>query len=91
LGLYISIAGIITFKNAQAIRDTVRDAVPMDRLCIETDAPFLAPLPHRGKRNEPAFVANTNRLISELKQVTEAEAATASTENFFRLFSKARA
>jgi TatD DNase family protein len=89
MGLYISLSGIISFKSAEDIRDTVK-WVPMDRLLIETDAPFLAPLPHRGKRNEPSYVAHTNRKLAELKGITEEESARATTENFFRLFDKAK-
>ena len=66
MGFYISLSGIISFKSAEDIRQTVKD-VPLDRLLIETDAPFLAPLPHRGKRNEPSFVAHTNRKLAEIK------------------------
>lgn len=90
MGLYISISGIVSFKNAQSIRDTVK-TVPMDRLLVETDAPFLAPIPHRGKRNEPAFTKYTNKVVAELKGITEEECAAATTANFFRLFNKAKA
>jgi len=89
LGLYISLSGIITFRNAEAIRDTVK-VLPMDRLLIETDAPFLAPLPHRGKRNEPAFVRHTNRKLAEIKGITEEECARLTTANFFRLFNEVK-
>ena len=87
LGLYISVSGIATFKNSSALRDVIR-TVPLDRLLVETDAPFLAPMPHRGKTNEPAFVVHTARMLAELKGVSESEIATATTENFFRLFTK---
>ncbi len=87
LGLFISVSGIATFKNSQGLRDIVRD-VPLDRLLVETDAPFLAPVPLRGKRNEPAFVVNTAKMLAGLKGVEEAALATATTENFFRLFTK---
>ena len=87
LGLYISVSGIATFKNSQSLRDVIR-TVPLDRLLVETDAPFLAPMPHRGKTNEPAFVVHTARMLAELKGVSEAELAAATTENFFRLFTK---
>ncbi len=63
--------------------------VPLDRLLVETDAPYLAPMPYRGKRNEPAFVANTAAMLAELKGVSGDELATATTDNFFRLFTKA--
>jgi len=89
LGFYISISGIATFKNAQALRDIIRD-LPLERLLVETDAPYLAPVPMRGKTNEPAFVAYTAALVAQLKNVTPDELARATTENFFRLFSKAR-
>lgn len=89
LGLYISVSGIATFKKSDALRDVIR-SVPLDRLLVETDAPFLAPVPHRGKTNEPAFVVHTARLLAELKGVREDELAEATTENFFRLFSKVK-
>ncbi|HEU5046353.1 MAG TPA: TatD family hydrolase [Rickettsiales bacterium] len=88
LGLSISLSGIISFKNAEDIRQTVA-SLPMERLLIETDAPFLAPLPHRGKRNEPSFVMHTNRKLAEIKGITEEECARITTDNFFRLFNKA--
>ncbi len=89
MGMYVSLSGIISFKNAEAIRATVK-SLPLERLLVETDAPFLAPLPHRGKRNEPSFVAHTNRKLAEIKGITEEESARATTENFFRLFDKAK-
>lgn len=89
IGFYISISGIATFKNATDLRDTIK-MVPLDRLLIETDAPFLAPVPHRGKRNEPSFVADTAAMLADLKGVTHDELATATTDNFFRLFTKAK-
>ena len=87
LGFYISVSGIATFKNSQALRDVIK-TVPLDRLLVETDAPFLAPVPHRGKTNEPAFVVHTAKMLAELKGIGEAELAAATTENFFRLFRK---
>jgi len=87
LGLYISVSGIATFKNSAALRDIIK-TVPINRLLVETDAPYLAPVPHRGKTNEPAFVVHTAAMLAELKGVSAAELATATTENFFRLFSK---
>lgn len=89
IGMYISIAGIISFKKAEELRDIVKD-LPLERLLVETDAPYLAPVPYRGKRNEPSYVIYTNRLIAEIKSIPEAECANATTENFFRLFTKAR-
>lgn len=87
LGLFLSFSGILTFKNSQDIRDIAATA-PLDRLLVETDAPYLAPMPHRGKRNEPAFVVNTARVLAEVKGVTEAEMAAITTANALRLFSK---
>jgi len=87
LGLYISVSGIATFKNSTALRDVIK-TVPLERLLVETDAPFLAPVPYRGKTNEPAFVVHTARMLAELKGVTENELAAATTDNFFHLFSK---
>ncbi len=89
LGLMISVSGIATFKNSQALRDVIK-TVPLDRLLVETDAPFLAPVPHRGKTNEPAFVVHTARMLAELKGISEAELAVATTDNFFRLFRKVK-
>lgn len=88
IGFYISLSGIVTFKNAQDLRDIAKD-VPVDRILVETDSPFLAPIPNRGKRNEPAFVADTAAKVAELKDVHKHALSMASTENFFRLFSKA--
>jgi TatD DNase family protein len=90
LGLSISIAGIVTFKNAQDLRDTVK-TIPADRLLIETDAPFLAPVPHRGKTGEPAFVADTAAFIADLRgeNLDALKAQTAA--NFMGLFTKAAA
>ncbi len=89
LGFYISISGIVTFKNADDLRAIVRD-LPLDRLLVETDSPYLAPVPHRGKRNEPAFLAATAAAIATLKGIPPQDLAAATTENFFRLFTKAR-
>ncbi len=89
LGMLISISGIVTFKKAEELRAIVTD-VPLDRLLVETDAPYLAPMPHRGKRNEPAFVAHTVATVARLKSVEPERLADATTENFFRLFNKAR-
>ncbi|WP_350333990.1 TatD family hydrolase [Coralliovum pocilloporae] len=87
LGLYVSFSGILTFKKSEDIRSIAAD-VPMDRLLVETDAPYLAPPPHRGKRNEPSYVAHTARVLAEVKGVSEEEIAQQTTENFFRLFKK---
>lgn len=89
LGLYISISGIVTFKTAEALRETVR-TVPLERLLVETDSPYLAPVPKRGKRNEPAFTAYTAATVAELKGVDANELARVTSANFFDLFSKAR-
>ena len=88
VGFYISISGIVTFRNAEELRRIVRD-IPLDRLLVETDAPYLAPVPYRGKRNEPAFVAATASFVAELKDVDPVQFAAATTGNFFRLFGKA--
>jgi TatD DNase family protein len=87
LGHYVSFSGMLTFRNAQALRDIARD-LPRDRILVETDAPYLAPVPHRGRRNEPAFVAHTAEVLAEARGVRTAEIAEVTTENFFRLFSK---
>ncbi len=88
LGFYISISGIITFRNADELRAIVRD-VPLERLLVETDAPYLAPVPYRGRRNEPAYVAATATAVAALKGVEPEQLAAVTTENFFRLFAKA--
>jgi TatD DNase family protein len=89
IGFYISLSGIVTFKTADALRAIARD-VPLDRLLVETDAPYLAPIPLRGKRNEPAFVAHTAKFVANLKGVEEEALAAATTDNFYRLFTKAK-
>jgi len=89
LGFYVSLSGIVTFKNADELRAIARD-LPADRLLVETDAPYLAPVPHRGKRNEPAFVAETAAAVAGLRGVEPPELARTTTANFFRLFGKAR-
>jgi TatD DNase family protein len=86
MGFMISFAGNITFPKAQQIRDSAR-AVPLDRILIETDSPFLAPVPYRGKRNEPAFVIEVARQLAELKGVTPEEIGAQTSNNFRRLFS----
>jgi len=89
LGLYISLSGIVTFKNADALRAVARD-LPLDRLLVETDAPYLAPVPLRGKPNEPAYIVHTAAFVAGLKGVNPDELARRTTENFFRLFAKAK-
>ncbi|NMK49577.1 TatD family hydrolase [Achromobacter sp. Bel] len=84
---YISLSGIVTFKNAQVVHE-VAAKVPLDRLLIETDSPYLAPVPYRGKLNDPSKVIHVAEKISDLRGITVAEVAQASTDNFFRLFSK---
>ena len=87
IGLYVSFSGILTFKNAEEVRAVARD-VPLDRLLVETDAPYLAPVPHRGRRNEPAHVVHTAARLAELKGMDDAALAQMTTANFFKLFSK---
>lgn len=89
LGMYISISGIVTFKKAEELRAIVAD-VPLDRLLVETDSPYLAPIPHRGKRNEPSYVTHTANAVARLKNVAPDRLAEATTDNFFRLFKKVR-
>jgi len=88
LGFYISFSGIVTFKNAEEVRRVAKD-VPLNQLLVETDAPYLAPVPNRGKTNEPAFTALTAAKVAELKGLEAEEFATVTTDNFFRLFAKA--
>ncbi|HQF30501.1 MAG TPA: TatD family hydrolase, partial [Hyphomicrobiales bacterium] len=87
LGAYVSLSGIITFKKTDALRAIVAD-LPAERLLVETDAPYLAPVPHRGKRNEPAYVADTAAALAAIHGAEPAAMAATTTENFFRLFSK---
>ena len=87
IGFYISLSGILTFKKSQELRDIVKD-VPLDRLLVETDAPYLAPEPYRGKTGEPSFVVRTAQVLAEVKGVSFEEIARQTTENFFRLFTK---
>lgn len=89
IGFYISLAGIVTFKSAQALRDTVAE-VPIERLLVETDSPYLAPVPKRGKTNEPANVAYTAAAMATLRGLPEDDFAALTTDNFFRLFSRAQ-
>ena len=88
LGLTISMSGIVTFKNARELQETAK-TIPLDRLLVETDSPFLAPVPHRGKTCEPAFVADTAAFLADLRGEPLDELAAATTANFFRLFAKA--
>lgn len=88
-GFYISISGMVTFKKSVDLQDFVKD-IPLDRLLVETDAPYLAPEPHRGHINEPAFTVHTLQKVAALKSVAEEEIASATTRNFFNLFSKAK-
>jgi TatD DNase family protein len=87
LGLCISFTGILTFKNSNALRDIAKD-LPAERILVETDAPYLAPGPYRGKRNEPSYVVETARVLAETRGVSTDEIARQTTENFFRLFNK---
>lgn len=89
LGMYISISGIVTFKKADELRTIVAD-VPLERLLVETDSPYLAPVPHRGARNEPSFVTHTAKAVAKLKQADPEKLAAQTTDNFFRLFSKVK-
>ena len=89
LGFYISFSGIVTFKNARALKEVARQ-VPLDRLLIETDSPYLAPVPHRGKSNEPAYVRHVAEEIAALRGVPVESIAQASRDNFFRLFRAAQ-
>lgn len=88
LGLYISISGIVTFKNAADLQATAK-WLPQDRLLVETDSPFLAPVPHRGKTGEPAFVADTLTYLADLRGEDKEALAAATSANFYRLFDKA--
>jgi len=87
LGHYVSFSGVVTFKKSEALR-AIAAEVPLDRLLVETDAPFLAPEPFRGKRNEPAFVAHTAAALAKVRGMSTDDFAAATTENFFRLFQK---
>jgi len=89
LGLAVSFSGILTYKKSDELR-VIASSVPLDHLLVETDAPYVAPQSHRGKRNEPAYVTETHAILAEVKRVSVAELARVTTDNFFRLFSKAR-
>ncbi len=88
MGLYVSISGIVTFKNARELQDVAKD-LPTDRMLVETDAPFLAPVPHRGKTGEPAFVADTAQFLAELRGEEYTQLCETTSSNFYTLFSKA--
>ena len=90
LGLTISLSGIVTFKSAKAVQDVARE-IPADRLLVETDSPFLAPVPHRGKVCEPAYTVDTARFVANLRGVSVEDLSTQTTANFYRLFEKAKA
>ncbi len=89
LGMYVSISGIITFKKAVELQEIVKN-LPLSSLLVETDAPYLAPMPHRGKPNEPAYTSYTAKFLAELKNIPYEEVKKVTTENFFRLFAKAQ-
>jgi len=90
MGFYISFSGIVTFHNAEELRD-VASKVPLDRMLIETDSPYLAPVPHRGKPNQPSYVSHVAQAIAELRGVPVDDLVHTTNDNFFRLFSSARA
>ena len=90
LGFYISLSGIVTFKNARDLQDTAK-WLPADRMLVETDSPFLAPVPHRGQTCEPAFVVDTAEFVAGLRDEEPEALAEATTANFFRLFNRAAA
>ena len=89
LGFYVSLSGIVTFKNAQDLQETAR-WLPADQMLVETDSPFLAPVPHRGQKCEPAFVADTAAFVADLRGEPVEQLAEATTANFFKLFGKAQ-
>jgi TatD DNase family protein len=89
LNFYVSISGIVTFKNAEQIRDVVRN-MPLDRLLVETDSPYLAPVPYRGKPNEPKYVLEVAQFVADLRGMHLDDFAAHTTENFYRLFTKAK-
>jgi TatD DNase family protein len=89
IGFYISLSGIVTFKNAKELQDVAKK-LPIDRILIETDAPYLAPMPHRGKTNKPAFVKHVAEFLAELRGDTVEHIAQVTTDNFHRLFPTTR-
>ena len=89
MGFYIAVSGIVTFKNAKELQEVIRQ-IPLDRLLVETDSPYLAPIPHRGQQNEPAYVKDVAQFVANLKQVSLKELEDATTKNFFELFKHAK-
>lgn len=89
MGFYISLSGIVTFKNAADIGESVKAVVPIERILVETDSPYLAPMPHRGKRNEPSYTAHTARFLANLLDRNYEDFAAQTTDNFYTLFTKA--
>ena len=89
IGFYISFSGIVTFKSAKSVQEVAQKA-PLDRILVETDAPYLAPTPHRGKTNEPAYTKHTAEFVAELRDIPYEELRDATTDNFYRLFTKAK-
>jgi TatD DNase family protein len=87
LGLHVSFSGILTFKRSEELR-AIAAEIPLDRLLVETDAPYLAPPPHRGRRNEPSYVVETAKVLAEAKDISYAALAAATSDNFFKLFNK---
>ena len=89
LGFYISVSGIATFKNAKSLQNVIKQ-IPLDRLLVETDSPYLAPVPHRGKENEPAFTLDVAQFVADLKGISLQALGAATTDNFFKLFALAK-
>ncbi len=89
LGFYISVSGIVTFKSAKELQAVIKE-IPLSRLLVETDAPYLAPVPHRGQENEPAFTRDVAQFVADLKGISVQELEQVTTENFFRLFTRAK-
>ncbi|WP_022942689.1 TatD family hydrolase [Psychromonas hadalis] len=89
MGFYISVSGIVTFKNAKELQAVIKE-IPLERLLVETDAPYLAPVPHRGQENEPAFTADVAKFVADLKGVSVEELAKVTSDNFFNLFTQAK-
>ena len=87
LGFYVSFSGILTFKRSDELREIAAE-IPLERLLVETDAPFLAPVPHRGRRNEPAYVTETAKVLADVKGLSAEALAKATTDNFHRIFTK---